>query len=351
MGKIVLVSLSNAMGMQLYCSQLANVLAEKNNVSIIVTKYFDETTVSKKVKIYKFFNTKRPTLDKGLLNINAYYKSIKVINKCDVFHLLNSHPANIVLLKMSKCRNSVFTLHDPIPHTNNLLGKCRSIIDKITSRYSSKIIIHSKMHLKNNLVKKYISKIVITPLASKAKSKDFLPLKNKNVFLFFGRIEDYKGLDILIASVESLLSVRNDFKVIIAGAGNFSKYESLIKHKENFEILNYVIPEYKVKDLFVDATFCMMTYKSASQSGVIPLSYYYSRPVIVTDIDSLKENVINGETGFIVEQDVSKIVKLLDSILKNHFNLSRMAFKAFEFGNNYLSMESMAEKLVKVYFR
>ena len=59
MKNIVLVSLSNAMGMQLYCSQLANVLSNNYEVSIIVTKYFDDTQVNEKVKVYKFFTTKK----------------------------------------------------------------------------------------------------------------------------------------------------------------------------------------------------------------------------------------------------------------------------------------------------
>ena len=107
MKKIVLVSLSNAMGMQLYCTQLANVLSKNYDVSIIVTKYFDSSMINENVKVYKFFSTKRPTIDKGLININAYIQSLRIINHCNVVHFLNSHPANIILLNRCKCKNNM----------------------------------------------------------------------------------------------------------------------------------------------------------------------------------------------------------------------------------------------------
>lgn len=350
MEKIVLVSLSNAMGMQLYCSQLANVLSIDYDVSIIVTKYFDSSTVNDKVKVYKYFTTKRPTIDKGLLNINSYRKSLKIMNKCDVIHFLNSHPSNILLLSRLLRKNTVFTLHDPIPHSDNMLGKCRAIVDKIISKQSKKIIIHSKMHLENDLVKKYEDKIYVTPLASKSKSEKYHAIINRNVFLFFGRIENYKGLDIFIEAAEQVLKTRNDFKVVIAGAGDFSKYKQLIKHEDNYVIKNYIIPEGEVEDLFANATFCVMTYKSASQSGVIPLSYYYSRPVIITDIPSLQENVKDKITGFIVSKNVDEIGTLLNEILENKYDVDDLSENAYHYGNEYLSMESMAKKCEEVYF-
>lgn len=348
MKKIVLVSLSNAMGMQLYCSQLANILAKKHDVSIIVTKYFDSSNINANVKIYKFFSTKRPTIDKGLLYINSYLNALKVINSCDVVHFLNSHPSNIILLNRGKCANSVFTLHDPTPHSNDLLGKCRSIIDKIISKQTNKIIIHSKMHLNNDLVKKYINKTYVTPLASKSKSKKYNPIVNNNVFLFFGRIEDYKGIDIFIEAIEMLSKDNYKFKAVIAGAGDFTKYKRKIFHENNYVINNYVIPEKEVSQLFINSTFCIMPYKTASQSGVIPLSYYYSRPVIVTNIESLTENIVLNKTGFVIDNAYS-LYCLLKKILVGEYNLDKLSQNAFEYGNKFLSMEKMAKNLIKFY--
>lgn len=350
MKKITLVSLSNAMGMQLYCTQLANTLCESYDISIIVTKHFDDKLIDSRVTVYKYFTTKKPTIDIGLLNISSYYKTNKILSESDAIHILNSHPSIFVLELFNKKRNIIFSLHDPIPHTNNMMGKCRALIDRIIVKYSTKIIIHSKMHYDTALVKKYAYKTFMTPLASKKSNSHYLPLKNNNTFLFFGRIEEYKGLDLLIAAFEKLADKEFDFKCVIAGNGDFKNYSNLIRHPEYFEVNNRLIPEEEVQQLFEKCTFCIMTYKTASQSGVIPLSYYYSRPVIATNIASLKENVIQGETGFIVEKNIDEIASLLKKILNNDFNLDEMSKNAFKYGNQQLSMESMAKDCIDIYF-
>ena len=46
-----------------------------------------------------------------------------------------------------------------------------------------------------------------------------------------------------------------------------------------------------------------LPYKSASQSGVIPLSYSYERPVIASEIKGIKEMIQSQKTGFLFEKD------------------------------------------------
>ena len=349
MNKIVLISLSNAMGMQLYCTQTANVLATQYDVSIIVTKYFDEKYLDSKVKVHKFFDTNRPTLDIHLFNLVSYIRALKIMNNADVLHFLNSHPANIILMYLTKNQNRIFTLHDPIPHSNDFLGKCRRFVDILSTKLSDKIIIHSKMHMKNKNLSNILKKVYVAPLASKTKNNNYMPIINKNNFLFFGRIEDYKGIDLFINASERLLEKRNDFLCTIAGNGDFSKYQLLIKNMKNYTIKNYVIPEDDVKTIFENSTICVMPYKTASQSGVIPLSYYYSRPVIVTDIDSLSENVEEGKTGFVIKANVEDLMKQMELILDGVYDISKMSLNALEYGNTKLSMEVMVDYFIKIY--
>lgn len=349
MKKIVLVSLSNAMGMQLYCRQIANQLIKEYDVSIIVTKYFDEMDLYEDVHIYKYFTTKRPTLDRGLLNISSYRKSLKIIEKADVVHILNSHPSDIVLLFLSKCKNTVFTLHDPIPHSTNLLGKCRNIVDKIINKQVTKIILHAKMHLHNPMIKSIKEKCFYTPLASMNSNSHFYDIKRYNDFLFFGRIEEYKGIDNLIIAANELSKKRNDFTVTIAGKGDLTKYSNIINKNKIFEIKNYVIPEEEIELLFTNTTFCVLPYISASQSGVIPLSYYYSRPVIITNIESLRENIELNKTGILICKDYT-LEDIMSDILDGNYNIKEMAISAHEFGNDKLSMEIMCKNLSKLYF-
>ena len=52
-----------------------------------------------------------------------------------------------------------------------------------------------------------------------------------NSILFFGLIRDYKGLEYLISAVPIIVSKIPNLNVIVAGSGDFSKYESIIKDK------------------------------------------------------------------------------------------------------------------------
>lgn len=348
--KIVLISLSNAMGMQLYCRQIANQLVKNNDVSIIVTKYFKKLDLSDKVNVYRYFTTKRPTLDIGLLNLKSYFDSLKILKNADVVHILNSHPADIPLLQFSKCKNTVFTLHDPTPHSKDLLGKCRAIIDKTINKQASKIILHAKMHESNSNIIDIKEKCYYTPLASKNRNNQYYELKKYNNFLFFGRIEEYKGIETLVLAADCLSKERNDFTVTIAGKGDLTKYAKIIDENSIFKIINEMIPEEDVEKLFIDATICVLPYISASQSGVIPLSYYYSRPVIITDIESLKENVNYNETGIMITHDY-KLKDIMSDILDKKYDLNMMSLKSYNYGNDKLSMEKMCDDLFCFYFR
>jgi glycosyltransferase involved in cell wall biosynthesis len=42
-------------------------------------------------------------------------------------------------------------------------------------------------------------------------------------------------------------------------------------------------------------------YRSATQSGVAQISFFYDRPLITTDVGGLAEVVDEGQTGFIVK--------------------------------------------------
>jgi glycosyltransferase involved in cell wall biosynthesis len=127
---------------------------------------------------------------------------------------------------------------------------------------------------------------------------------NKKVLLFFGIIRDYKGLDILLNTIQFL---DESYLLIIAGEvyGSFEKYEIIIKEKKldkKVKIFKQYIDDSEVANFFSAADVCVLPYRSATQSGITNISYHFDVPVISTNVGGLAETISHGRTGLIADE-------------------------------------------------
>ena len=146
---------------------------------------------------------------------------------------------------------------------------------------------------------------------SVAREKLDLP-KDKKILLFFGFIRGYKGLDILI---DSLKLLPDEYHLLIAGEcyGSFEKYQVQIDRLGlNHRITKFVryISDKEVPLIFSASDICILPYKSATQSGIIGITYYFDLPVIATDVGSLSEMIKPHKTGMIIEKPNSELLTL-----------------------------------------
>lgn len=133
----------------------------------------------------------------------------------------------------------------------------------------------------------------------------------KKTMLYFGIIRDYKGLDLLI-NVFSKLD--DSYQLIIAGEvyGSFDKYQNLIDsspNKERIHCFNHYISDAEVPVFFSAADVCMLTYKTATQSGITGITQHFELPVIATDVGGLKETVLHEKTGLIVDEVNEELIQ------------------------------------------
>jgi glycosyltransferase involved in cell wall biosynthesis len=113
---------------------------------------------------------------------------------------------------------------------------------------------------------------------------------DKKTLLFFGLIRDYKGLDLLLNAMSFL---DDSYQLVIAGEsyGDFGKYQQIIDAspaREHIQVRNKYIADDEVPVLFSAADALVLPYKSATQSGVIPVAYHFEVPIVATDAGSLK---------------------------------------------------------------
>ena len=148
-------------------------------------------------------------------------------------------------------------------------------------------------------------------------ARNILDISESKVVLFFGLVRKYKGLDILIKSMDRVFEKDSDIKLIIAGEcyGDKDKYLNLInnsKFKSNICWVEKFISDSEVPIFFSASDVVVLPYRTASQSGVIPLAYNYNKPVITSNLVSLTEVIEEGRTGHTFDLESELEVKILD---------------------------------------
>lgn len=144
---------------------------------------------------------------------------------------------------------------------------------------------------------------------------------NERYILFFGFIRKYKGLDILLEAMNDERIKTAGIKLIIAGEyyGDKTSYEELIEKynlRERIREFTEFIPNDEVHYYFSAADVVVQPYKTATQSGITQVAYYFEKPMIVTNVGGLSEVVINNATGFVVEPNSQDIADAITKFYK-----------------------------------
>jgi len=336
---------------------LANSISKIEYPTLIVPKDFIFGCISPNVEVKKVLDTPVGFSFKKMIASCKGISMIKDISP-DIIHITVSYPlTNLILGLFSKCP-LVLTVHDPIPHRGEIKNNWRTFLANMSDRLifdrSDKIIVHSDV-LKKELIKRNISedKICIIPhgdysFFTKYK-KNIEPTKNN--ILFFGRIIDYKGLEYLIQSIPKIAKEIPDIKLIIAGKGDISKYQSLIdKNASHIKVYNEYITDDMVAGLFESTELLVLPYIGASQSGPLHIAYSFKRPVIATNVGALPEVIEDGKTGLIIPpKDIDALVGAIIKLLKNDNLRKDMGDNAYMKMKKEMSWDIIADKTIKVY--
>ena len=183
----------------------------------------------------------------------------------------------------------------------------------------------------------------------------------EKTLLFFGNIGPYKGLEYLVAAFQQVLERIPDARLIIAGKlrGDAEKYANEIFQTVDRDIapgrvvrrIEYV-PDAETEVYFKAADVFVLPYKFVAQSGVLFLGYSFGVPAIATDVGSLREDIVEGETGFLCkpcdsESLASAIEKYFASDLYRNLDNRRPQIR--DYANRHHSWDVVAERTLNVY--
>ena len=173
-------------------------------------------------------------------------------------------------------------------------------------------------------------------------------LKKKKISYFFGRIEEYKGLDLLLESASKIFKALPDWTITVAGSGDMSKYQKWLGDKRII-VLNRYINDDEVAVLFQKTKFLVLPYKDATQSGVIPIAFSFKKPVVATRVGGIEEVVLDGINGSLIPPDSREdLVSAILDLAKDEQKRKSMGEQGYESLVN-IDWSAIAEKHLKAY--
>ena len=91
---------------------------------------------------------------------------------------------------------------------------------------------------------------------------------------------------------------------------------------DRVEIRNRFIPNDEAALLFSAADASLLPYRSASQSGVVQLSFAYGRPVIATRVGGLPAAVEDGVDGILCEPAAADVAAAIERMARERASLA-----------------------------
>lgn len=311
----------------------------KKGKNVIISK------IKKYTNILKFFAFK-----------NKKAKEI-IKQDYDVVFYTFFHGWNNILLKQINSNTNILFLHDPIPHSGESKNRFAKQYNQV--RKMDKIIVLSQKFILQtskiyNIDK---SKIIYTPhflLKYNDFSKEHTNyhIEKPINFLFFGRIEKYKGVNVLLDAYKMVEDKHYNATLRIYGSGEFNEYKSKASLLSTLFIENRYIDEKEIPNIFLKTnTVVVLPYIDATQSGVIAIAYEFGCPIIATNTGGLLEQLDNGKIGYYCKpNDVNSLFLAFEFFINNPTTLIEQSHKVYEYGRTLDSKKVTGDLLKEINF-
>jgi len=250
-----------------------------------------------------------------------FIKEIRKI-KPDLVIRISFHIYWVLLSFLLRKYKTVYAFHDVISHSNTkggfiddwcrnrIVRKNRNFILYSSSQYNYFV---SKWHDKN--VKNVGMSIKSFGISSKQP-----PLLSDGIkLLFFGRIERYKGLDLLINALESVAAKGiSNIQLSVYGKGQFwDQCENIIKNRNLYNLNIRFIENSELADIFSTHHFLALPYRDATQSGPLLIAANYGLPILAPKLEGFMQlyptNAGVYYEGVEIEEALCKISRMTEN--------------------------------------
>ncbi|MDO7786866.1 glycosyltransferase family 4 protein [Desulforamulus aquiferis] len=317
----------------------ANVEIGERNITVSVPSSPLPTLSSLKVMIQK---------------IDIISEQIEALNP-DIVHFVSKHTWNYMLIRKLKNRTSaklIHTFHDPIGHKGDLVRYGVILYYKVIGSIVDGVVVHSDNCYKETIEKlKPKAEVFHAPLGCTKWHAYREPKQILKKLLIFGRINPYKGCDLVPAIAREIEKRDSEINIIIAGkASKDVKAKTLdaIAKCPNIKFYNSFVSEDELDQYFYNCDVVLITHTSITQSGVILDAYSHSKPIVAFQIDGIQEFLWDTEWS-VRAFDISAYAQKVYQLVSDIHTLRLQSKLSWEFGKNHFASEKMAESLFKIY--
>lgn len=202
----------------------------------------------------------------------------------EVVHVHENHDPR--LLALTTGYRTVLTVHDPLGHPGApSLTRGETWAFKSWFRRAERFVVHGQALVEELAPIVGRARIVVIPHGVSPRSKP-LPRPESPSVLLFGRLEQYKGVEVLVEAMRLVWERRPEVRLIVAGAGEAAR---LVPDDPRIWLIPRYISESEVDTLLAEASLAALPYTQASQSGVGLLAIARGVPVVVSDLGALPE--------------------------------------------------------------
>lgn len=146
--------------------------------------------------------------------------------------------------------------------------------------------------------------------------------------LFAGYVRDYKGPDIAIEAIAELR--KRGFDAELSILGSFwepeERYRSLAEQlgvAGHVALTNSYLADDAMAEAFQSHHLVVAPYRSATQSGLIPLALSAGRPVVASDVGGLAEQVPDGAGAICTPGSADSLADAMEAVIDDYHNMRR----------------------------
>ena len=223
--------------------------------------------------------------------------------------------------------------HNVLPHEPHPAAR---VLTKATLRHADLLVTHAPQQraelaalglASTPLVEAFHPRFVAADLAVQPSTEEIAAERRRLghpelLLLAYGAIRPYKGIDL---ALDALRRVRDGVRLVVAGKFWSGKAE-LVRQAaglgDRVELRDGYVSNEETALLFGACDAGLLTYRSASQSGVVALAFAHERPVLVTDVGGLRAAVRDGRDGLVVPTiRPAAIAEAIEQLARTHLRL------------------------------
>jgi len=138
-------------------------------------------------------------------------------------------------------------------------------------------------------------------------------------------------------------------EIVIAGEGA-GIYRPTTANDSRITLIDRFLTDEEIAELCQQCSVVATPYVEATQSGIVPVAYAFSKPVVTTDVGALPEQVEDGITGLVVPPNQPELLaRAITKILNDPMMAADMGSAGYRKSHTDMSWDKVTDIVCSTY--